>query len=219
MVLAFDWKRSRAPVRSRTIPTRCPYCGAKVFFYTNEYGSKVFFDELGPPWPIHSCPEYEAHVAATQTASGPVGRFIRVEDELLHESEYTARILAGISKRQHWKPPIISIQPEEGLTVSDFGLLREIIPEVNILKRLGLRKETVASRKIFGHLLEVDWAQVSIHVDDIAEDVIASYTLLIEKEKLMALGPKKGCLVAFTAEAISVPFRNPIWMCQEIDRP
>jgi hypothetical protein len=34
----------------------CRYCNASVFYYENEYGSKVFFDELGWPWPKHSCP-------------------------------------------------------------------------------------------------------------------------------------------------------------------
>lgn len=33
----------------------CPVCGAPVYFYANEYGSRVFFDELGPPWPKHPC--------------------------------------------------------------------------------------------------------------------------------------------------------------------
>ena len=33
----------------------CPVCGESVFFYRNEYGSRVFFDELGPPWPKHPC--------------------------------------------------------------------------------------------------------------------------------------------------------------------
>lgn len=33
----------------------CPICGADVYFYENEFGSKVFFDELGPPWPKHPC--------------------------------------------------------------------------------------------------------------------------------------------------------------------
>lgn len=33
----------------------CPVCGDPVFFYQNEYGSRVFFDELGPPWPKHPC--------------------------------------------------------------------------------------------------------------------------------------------------------------------
>ncbi|MCY1139795.1 hypothetical protein OWR29_17480 [Actinoplanes sp. Pm04-4] len=33
----------------------CPVCGASVYFYANEYGSRVYFDELGPPWPKHPC--------------------------------------------------------------------------------------------------------------------------------------------------------------------
>jgi hypothetical protein len=33
----------------------CPVCSAPVFFYQNVHGSRVFFDELGPPWPKHPC--------------------------------------------------------------------------------------------------------------------------------------------------------------------
>lgn len=33
----------------------CPVCGAMVFFYSNSYGSRVYFDDLGPPWPKHPC--------------------------------------------------------------------------------------------------------------------------------------------------------------------
>ena len=34
---------------------RCPVCGASVYFYQSPYGGRVFFDELGPPWPKHPC--------------------------------------------------------------------------------------------------------------------------------------------------------------------
>lgn len=47
---------------STTIPNAlCPVCGALVFFYQNECGSRVFFDSLGIPWPKHPCtdnPQY-----------------------------------------------------------------------------------------------------------------------------------------------------------------
>lgn len=33
----------------------CPVCGAKVFFYESPHGGRVFFDDLGPPWPKHPC--------------------------------------------------------------------------------------------------------------------------------------------------------------------
>lgn len=34
---------------------KCPECDEQVFFYQSEYGGKVYFDELGPPWPKHAC--------------------------------------------------------------------------------------------------------------------------------------------------------------------
>jgi hypothetical protein len=34
---------------------RCPKCDAPVFFYANRFGSRVYFDDLGPPWPKHPC--------------------------------------------------------------------------------------------------------------------------------------------------------------------
>jgi hypothetical protein len=41
---------------SFTIPNAaCPVCGSSVFFYQSPTGGRVFFDELGPPWPKHPC--------------------------------------------------------------------------------------------------------------------------------------------------------------------
>jgi hypothetical protein len=34
---------------------KCPVCGVPVFYYQNAFGSRVFFDDLGPPWPKHPC--------------------------------------------------------------------------------------------------------------------------------------------------------------------
>jgi hypothetical protein len=33
----------------------CPVCGVAVFFFQSSNGGRVFFDELGPPWPKHPC--------------------------------------------------------------------------------------------------------------------------------------------------------------------
>lgn len=42
---------------------RCPVCEAPVFFYQSPSGGRVFFDELGPPWPKHGCTDNAAPVA------------------------------------------------------------------------------------------------------------------------------------------------------------
>lgn len=44
-----------------TPKARCPVCGAKVFFYQSEAGGRVYFDELGPPWPKHPCTDSSGH--------------------------------------------------------------------------------------------------------------------------------------------------------------
>jgi hypothetical protein len=50
---------------------QCPVCGEKVFFYQNDHGSKVWFDELGPPWPKHPC--FEENHEELQSYEWPNG--------------------------------------------------------------------------------------------------------------------------------------------------
>ena len=41
---------------SCTVPNaKCPVCGSPVFFYRSPSNGRVFFDDLGPPWPKHPC--------------------------------------------------------------------------------------------------------------------------------------------------------------------
>ena len=50
---------------SYTIPIACPICGDAVFLYQSEHGGRVFFDELGPPWPKHPCTDGARAVLST----------------------------------------------------------------------------------------------------------------------------------------------------------
>lgn len=55
-------------LESFTIPNAsCPVCGASVFFYQSPSGGRVFFDELGPPWPKHPCTVAPAASVSTRT--------------------------------------------------------------------------------------------------------------------------------------------------------
>jgi hypothetical protein len=52
------WSRAQGDgtVASHVNPNaRCPVCGASVYFYRSPYDGRVFFDDLGPPWPKHGC--------------------------------------------------------------------------------------------------------------------------------------------------------------------
>lgn len=64
--------------------SKCPICKAGVYFYSNSNGSKVFFDQLGPPWPKHPCTDRPNVAArATQTASRPLRRSIGLIKEII----------------------------------------------------------------------------------------------------------------------------------------
>lgn len=54
---SFGWSRdSGGTVESYVNPNaHCPVCGRSVFFYRSPYNGRVFFDDLGWPWPKHGC--------------------------------------------------------------------------------------------------------------------------------------------------------------------
>jgi len=49
----------------------CPVCGDVVFFYQSPNGGRVFFDDLGWPWPKHPCTDNDKAVAIANTKTPP----------------------------------------------------------------------------------------------------------------------------------------------------
>jgi hypothetical protein len=64
---------------SFTIPNaRCPVCFASVFFYRSPEGGRVFFDELGPPWPKHPCTD-QSSLSFLSGGKGPRSPKVKAE--------------------------------------------------------------------------------------------------------------------------------------------
>ncbi len=61
----------------------CPVCGAKVFYYQNKFGSRVFFDEIGWPWPKHPCTDNSQSANNYSSYQLPVARAREATLELL----------------------------------------------------------------------------------------------------------------------------------------
>ncbi len=87
----FGYYTAPAPLRSWDLErdtgtlshrTACWWCGAPVFFHRSETGGCVLFDELRPPWPVHSCWQIHSSDRATGLS--------RVEKELA-ELSYTGK--------------------------------------------------------------------------------------------------------------------------------
>jgi hypothetical protein len=45
----------------------CPVCGESVYFYQSPHGGRVFFNDLGWPWPKHGCTDNKQQVRRLAT--------------------------------------------------------------------------------------------------------------------------------------------------------
>lgn len=57
---------------------RCPECQRPVFYYQSENGGRVFFDQLGWPWPKHPCTD-------RPTWRWPAGTGFRLKEDDIKE--------------------------------------------------------------------------------------------------------------------------------------
>jgi hypothetical protein len=79
---------------------RCPVCGAAVFFYSNQFGSKVYFNDLGPLWPKHPCTDNpRRRTTSDQSLVGrPARRAKGISQELV-----SAAHTAGLFDRRNFQ--------------------------------------------------------------------------------------------------------------------
>ncbi|WP_279357266.1 hypothetical protein [Methylobacterium indicum] len=129
-IVAWDGPRAEAQVtlrqygadRSRAAcfidhNARCPVCNARVFYYQNRHGSRVFFDDLAPSWTKHPCTDNRAPAAASRLAFRSRGALAKIS---------AALGAAGAPTRDDWL----------------FGIVEAIVPDtVQVTMRVGLTQE------------------------------------------------------------------------------
>jgi hypothetical protein len=97
----FVWRFDRKPSHESFVNpnAKCPVCGASVFFYQSPYGGRVFFDELGPPWPKHPCTDKGPTGDYNRLVNGPIIGWINPRP--------LGNAAPSISARGVWQPLII----------------------------------------------------------------------------------------------------------------
>lgn len=206
---------------SVTWPTRCPRCGGSVFFFQCDCESKVFFDELGPPWPIHDCDSSWARSRPrTRDSSGAIiveispGITIRrVPDNFSIASDTVSR-----ARRRIQRDPIVAINPNsDSGPVSVVGILREEKREVDVVTSLRLPSNSSMVSAFLGPLVRGRWGKITIHRQSSNEDVIQSYTAWVLSEILADDRDARGVTVMATLFAFSVPQVGTFWICDDYE--
>lgn len=102
----------------------CRRCGASVYYYENQFGSRVYFDELGPPWPKHSCTDLNSFTTSSAPSSWNRAFDIRdraaIADIAKWQDERGHDFAAEFSKKYHaspWPLATIAIRIKSGKIV------------------------------------------------------------------------------------------------------
>lgn len=99
---------------------KCPQCGASVYFYQSPYGGRVFFDDLGPPWPKHPCTDSSQFRAPRPNAKRVTGH-LKVDAEQIRPDN------APLPKwtSEGWKPFVAQSVKVEGAKLVAMGYVVE----------------------------------------------------------------------------------------------
>lgn len=182
---------------ARTYPTRCRTCGAQVFYFSCECGSKVFFDSLGGSWPVHDCVQN-----------------ILDQVEISIQQEYARRLARQLNRRREWRPPITARQPQRGERITEVGIVREI-RDVDVFEKFKVSPDSSFAVAALGEISSNDQVQITFHVDDLAAERITSYTAFVKRSVWNSINAERGDLLRFTVDARAFPGKEH-WVCANL---
>lgn len=221
---------------ARTYPLTCKYCGAGIFHFSCDCGCSVLFEDLGAPWPIHRCFD----VAEEVTQFVPTAREVREvlpgtiastlsDDDWRNLSrqidttispKYTKDIQRAIKRRRRdpiVQAPTVRQDPYHDCRTTERGIVRELIPNADILKKAGLTEGSLGVSAL-GHWARKSLAQLTIHTGALATEDSAndSFTFFVPEDWLDDAGVAKGSLLTVELRGIVLKSTHPVWICERL---
>lgn len=199
-----------------------------MFFFSCDCGSAVFFDHLGPPWPVHPCggedddpyapPKPNTSFVPLKDRLVPVrnrlkGPFTGIEEDLVQRATAKAE-----------DQPIVAIHAEGKSRRTIVGVVRELRLEVDPLKAFGL-PDTDMGRKMLHVLAKMAMGRITVHApaSTRGEHLRESFTAWVASSLIRASGVVRGVSVALMLEGVSVPaMREGVglstdWYCKRLE--
>ncbi len=201
---------------SSTYPTRCKYCGGQVFYFSCDCGSKVFFDDLGPPWPEHRCFEYlSAQYGRDFIANGMAIMMMTPGVEIGHriDADYISEVQEQV--KNPVPPDILRQDPYDGVKTVEDGIVREIYLEVDLFKRLNIPRTSIGV-SLLGFLGKEKYGQVTIHTGGLGEEGRDSFTFLVKTKMLKRKSVIKGDYIICHLRGITIADQATVWICDKL---
>lgn len=214
---------------ANTFPLQCRYCGERIFFFSCDCGSRVLFDELGPPWPEHNClqprPNSDASPSTIPSISGIAWH---------RGAPANSRLLPGFRRSSDSIDPVllrrrqeVSSQTRDTVRMDPLGsepavvvgVIREIsYPDLS--QRYKLSRSSIGFIELTKQLRHNAPAQITIWVDDLCNDPSAidylSYTFLCDPASITRKYVQRA-LVQVNLVQVSAIGVQPFWLAKSIE--
>lgn len=199
-----DWCGSRA------WPTKCPTCKIPVFFFMCNCGSRVFFDALGPPWPLHDCnTSWTKGLTRTVSASGAISVQLSPGVTVIRPASTFAvdpKALGGsafLTKKQSVSHPIVTVVPDDDEAREVVGVLRELSKSANPHKAFGIAPGSLGEA-LMGPLAAMSFGRITVHAPTANHGHYESFTLWIPTALIEDQRIGKDMTVVLTARGFRV---------------
>jgi hypothetical protein len=199
--------------------TNCPDCGDGVFFFSCTCGSRIFFDSVGPPWPLHAerCHLYQVRVFR---AAGNSARHARqlVESEALRRGiripENVAKKLRADEYAETGQVKIILVRPQsDGQEIA--GVVISEALQVNFFKRLKY-PDNAFSRGFLGKLAAEGYVELRVRADpDPDFGYAAEVECYLPLRRYRQLKLAVGVRVELALVAKKLPNDSEVWLVDE----
>lgn len=219
---------------TRTHPTQCQSCKSRVFFFQCDHESRVFFDHLGPPWPIHDC--FLRRIRGRDGVGPPrpsgkrawntlVDVFESKEPEdsglLTGMKRYPAGIdVASISRKpsqgdDQSPAQTVAIDPIGNNQAEYLSGIVHDVSHISLLEKLNIGPDTLGARIIAQTFPELEVVQITVLVND-SEDML-SYTAWFRPTDA-ATSLSKGHFVSAAFRAEDIPIAGRRWIGEDPER-
>ena len=215
---------------TKTFPTNCRYCSQRIFFFSCDCHSRVFFDELGPPWPIHDCRTRGNNVApySPSTLKIPIGvdvlRYNQNSTGLLpgwqHGSDFIdPELVKRVNESQILARDTMRIEPIGRRTAEIVGVVRER-SKPDLARQHRLERSSIGFRDLANTIGDADPVQLTVQVDELPGDPDAidylSYTFLLPR-KLAGQDISRGTVIQARLAPMETLSGIRLWVAQEIE--
>ena len=203
-----------------TWPTKCPGCKQAVFFFHCNHGSRVFFDELGPPWPIHDCEtSWARKLKRRKDGGGGITAELSANVWVHRPSEgrIDQSVELNFRRRKQRPDPIVAMKPGNCTAADIVGVLRERKLAVDVVKALQLPTSQMSAMTsaFLGPLAHGKWGKVTVHQQSAHKDQLESYTVWVRQDNALDRA-FKGVTVAMSISSLPIPGDDHQWICESL---